>query len=516
MLKRRSLLRPLGLAILLGVGAGIVWAVLLGIAQRSLEQLGPKVAMNENLMVGSDGTVLIFSYLYYPYRKETFRTLDGREVENAWRLPLLQGAELLGLDNPYVPFAPYKPFMMAQRRVTPVGGFGRPPAFWYFVHDGKPNGRGYFVGFHADSKRLAGYLGAKGFRDDVPSADEQLPVDLRQVQNGAAFPVYKAWGSEPRDTPLARDDESMDPNAAKLPMISDDRLLEIDFRTGGVRELLKLPGLMSVGFLSRPMPPAPKPGATAKPETGEVVKPLPRLLAVRTPDQVRVWDRVTGKWRSYAVPPEIRDLSFVEFSLFFDDAALFIATRQFPDRSPREEIVWVDAKGGVTRQAEVELAGRRAAFASIADVGRGSGRAGPDLHGGVRGSPEPAGPGEGQVCGKLPECAGRFAPRGVAALGGGFRPWGRAGVADLPAAAGVCPAVDWRLGGIRLPGRSAGVHRLSLASPLAAPASLSGLRRLGAARSGCVLALRRRILGAGSQGYRSLRAMRARPPVAAS
>jgi hypothetical protein len=363
MLNRRSLFRPLGLAVLLGMGAGIVWAVLLGIAQRSLEQLGPKpkVALNENLMVGSDGTVLISSYFYYPYRKETFRTLDGREIEHPLRYQFLQGAELLDLHNPYVPFRPYMPFMVAQRRVTPVLAFGRPPAYWYFVHDGKPQGRGYFVGFHADSKRLAGYLGAAGFRDDVPSADEQVPVDLRQVLNGAAFPGYEAWGSEPRDLAYAREDSPLDPNAGKLAMISDDRLLEIDFRTGKIRELLKSAGMMSANYLTsrEMMPPVAGMGGRAEAEH------RPLALAVRTPDHVHVWERtMAGQLLSYSypIPADIRDLQFISFYLpsMSTDAGMFIATRQFADRSPREEIFWVDAAGKVTRQAEVELAGRGA------------------------------------------------------------------------------------------------------------------------------------------------------------
>ncbi len=355
MFTRREILRPLGLAAFLAVGAGIVWAFALNIAQRCFQAFAPGTQMSERLQVGSDGKVLISAYYYAPYRMDVYRTLDGEE----FRLPLvygfLMGAELPGPRSPY---APTTPFAVAQRRMMACSDLRRPPTFWYFIHDGKPQGGGYFAGFHAESKRLVGYLGRAGFREEPPPDDERFPVDLRLVQNGAAFPGYEMWGREPRDLYVSREDLE-GPNAGKVMMLSDGRLLEIDLRAGAVRTLLESPGLMAVNLVSRPKPPDAKPGA--KPDAGqrEPPKPQPLPAAVRSPDRVLVRDEPAGKWLTYPIPAEIRDLYFT-FHILPGDQVLFIATRQFPDKSPREEILWVDAAGKVTRREEVVLASRLA------------------------------------------------------------------------------------------------------------------------------------------------------------
>jgi hypothetical protein len=364
---RHSILRPLGLALLLAIGAGIVWSVALSIMDRSIQQFGPDVLVNENLMVGTDGKVLIATYVFSPYRKDTYRTLEGKEIRLPWGHTWLDGAFLPGLDNPYASILPLEPFATAQHRVRPVLGLGQPPTLWYFMHDGKPGGRGYFVGYHADSRRLAGYLGANGFRDDVPPPGEQFPTNARQTRGDAIFPGYERLGMQPsvvQGGPEGPEDSIL----FRSVMLSDDRLLEIDFRTGATRELLNSPGLMSVSYLSRPTPP----GDEVRPRDA---KPQPLLLAVRTPDTVLVSDRVADKWLSYPIPSEIRDLYSVKLYLLSDNTALFIATQMYPDRSPREEVIRVNAKGVVTErvmQSHTDAAGKVTQLPGVELAGRGA------------------------------------------------------------------------------------------------------------------------------------------------
>ena len=46
-----------------------------------------------------------------------------------------------------------------------------PSVNWFFVHDGKPEGAGYFVGYERVSNRRVGFIGLSGFRSDpVPAA----------------------------------------------------------------------------------------------------------------------------------------------------------------------------------------------------------------------------------------------------------------------------------------------------------------------------------------------------------
>ena len=51
-----------------------------------------------------------------------------------------------------------------------------PTVNWFFVHDGKPDGAGYFVGYERVSNRRVGFIGLSGFRADPVPADEWIPV----------------------------------------------------------------------------------------------------------------------------------------------------------------------------------------------------------------------------------------------------------------------------------------------------------------------------------------------------
>ena len=47
-----------------------------------------------------------------------------------------------------------------------------PSVTWFFVHDGQPQGAGYFVGYERVSNRRVGFIGLAGFRShSVPAAE---------------------------------------------------------------------------------------------------------------------------------------------------------------------------------------------------------------------------------------------------------------------------------------------------------------------------------------------------------
>ena len=67
-----------------------------------------------------------------------------------------------------------------------------PAILWYFVHDGKPAGAGYFVGYEWLSNRRVGFIGLSGFRrSDVPTG-EWIPV------RGPLMEDFTQWSSLPR------------------------------------------------------------------------------------------------------------------------------------------------------------------------------------------------------------------------------------------------------------------------------------------------------------------------------
>ncbi len=47
---------------------------------------------------------------------------------------------------------------------------------WFFVHDGKIDGTGYFVGYDRADSRIVGYIGQQGFTSNPVPTDEGFPV----------------------------------------------------------------------------------------------------------------------------------------------------------------------------------------------------------------------------------------------------------------------------------------------------------------------------------------------------
>ena len=66
-----------------------------------------------------------------------------------------------------------------------------PKVNWFFVHDGKPQGAGYFVGYERESNRRVGYIGLSGFRSEPLPTEEWIPV------RGELITDYSHWSSAP-------------------------------------------------------------------------------------------------------------------------------------------------------------------------------------------------------------------------------------------------------------------------------------------------------------------------------
>ena len=51
-----------------------------------------------------------------------------------------------------------------------------PTVNWFFVHDGKPDGAGYFAAYERTSNRRVGFIGMSGFRKGPVPAADWIPV----------------------------------------------------------------------------------------------------------------------------------------------------------------------------------------------------------------------------------------------------------------------------------------------------------------------------------------------------
>jgi hypothetical protein len=104
-----------------------------------------------------------------------------------------------------------------------------PAAIWYFLHDGRPDGSGYFVGYERVSNRIIGYIGVSGFRADPVPPDDRIPV------RGEHTLGYTSWSSAPfyagRDWVLRPDRWDVPPRLVHVPSENRLRLVDLSART---------------------------------------------------------------------------------------------------------------------------------------------------------------------------------------------------------------------------------------------------------------------------------------------
>jgi hypothetical protein len=294
------------------------------------------------------------------YRKTTFHAMDGSELPRRkyqGSSSEVAGASLAMPRRDRV----WDRLGFSLNGNTRVAGFADgfvdgppPPHFWYFLHDGARDGRGYFVGYDSQSKLCVGFIGRDGFRPDQPPVEQWFPMDGAKLASGMAFSRYTGAAFWADGYTMRRGGEFP---AWKVEMISGAELLEVDLRTGSVTTLMESADLVAVGMLIR---------VSTWTAAGEHVlsENFEEKLAVRTTDRLLVFD-APGKQRfAHLLPEELRDQSIVLYE-WEAGTALLTASRTLPDRSRRAEVLWIDAPGRVLRRAEVSLGGGDARYDEI-------------------------------------------------------------------------------------------------------------------------------------------------------
>jgi len=190
--RRSSLFRQLLWAATLATGFGTVWLLLvlwLGTAIQDAWQGGKRDwPPREELVVKSDGTPLILSTPWENLSLATCRDLNGRVQDAPDRNDLLPAV--------YMPGEHGKPGFSSSRpgwehRLKVFVDEQEPTVNWFFVHDGRPEGAGYFVGYERASNRRVGFIGLSGFRSDPVPTDERIPVRAALIMD------YSLWSSAP-------------------------------------------------------------------------------------------------------------------------------------------------------------------------------------------------------------------------------------------------------------------------------------------------------------------------------
>ena len=341
MSKRSPVVLPLVLAALVAVGFGMVWSLLVFWADEIVAEYvwSRQAGTQRSVAVAANGTPLLGTYSVWE-RHEIYHTLEGKEIVVPLRdhVPVLEGASLQGpsrsSSSQSIPWT---------RRIVEFAVPLRPPLRWYFVHDGRPDGSGYFVAYDPKTKLCAGYFGSKGFRSERPPADEWLPVDGRLMLDLTAFNGlhggYKGVNSQER-----RDGADPEIPPWRNYLISGSRLLEIDLKGHSVRPVLEANDLMAVNLVEQ----AAEASAPLVPRTPSELR---TYVALRTPDRVLVIHPSRAERRTYLLPEEVRRRAFEFYELNNQRVLLIDYHATFGERTYR--LLWIDPAGKVIRREDV-------------------------------------------------------------------------------------------------------------------------------------------------------------------
>jgi hypothetical protein len=337
------LLRQLLTAATLATGFGIVWAVfvaLVGQAVSDALHLDRDWHSRDDIIIRSDGTPLIRSWTR-DYQIQRYRDLDERPAETPRSNRMINGAYLVGAAT------------RARRDTANLDWDNRlkvfvagpePGILWYFVHDGRKSGAGYFVGYGQLSKRRVGFLGQAGFRGQTPPVAERFPF------RGSLMPVYMPWG--PSETSLnsggfytrAAGGERLPPSWVYVP--SGNRLVLVDLDERAVRTVFETPeSIDSIGF---PMP-----------AVGTEERSWPSAtLVVRTSSKVYALNRENSTVRVFDIPNDDRDepLNWYELG---EGQALAEFQRYGQNQEDwsinQHMLYWIAADGTIRRRVDVAL-----------------------------------------------------------------------------------------------------------------------------------------------------------------
>jgi hypothetical protein len=204
------------------------------------------------------------------------------------------------------------------RRIVPVGRASNGTT-WYFVHDGLLHGHGYFVGYNNDTMFKVGYIGRTGFRPDEPPTGDQFSIDGRRVTSAGLF-----FSLSVRTQPEQEAFVSSNGNRAGFfHLVVDDGFVRIDLDNRTAKVMLKDPNFISASNLNG-------------------------MIAVRTPDRIRILQPDGKEIRSYPLPKELRDVLIEVYELPKNSVVLY-------DRWRHQDLFWLDAAGKVVRQDRVAL-----------------------------------------------------------------------------------------------------------------------------------------------------------------
>jgi len=295
-----SPLRQLLWAATLATGFGTVWFGLVLWVGTSFQQEwhgGRRYwPPREDLEMRSDGTPLIVKTHWDDLSLTTYRDLSGREQDVSDRSALLPAVSTAGAHRTSGFFSSHLGW---EQRLKPFVNEREPTVNWFFVHDGKPRGAGYFVGYERVSNRRVGFIGLSGFRSHSIPAAEWIPV------RGELIGDYSMWSSAPASIYsggrwVARPERwDLPPRLVYVPSGNFLRLVDLGARTVTTvfetAEPIESPGIPRLSNWS----------------TGRPTQEQPIL--VRTRQQIYVLDHKHNVIKVFTIPTEVDRQSPVQW-----------------------------------------------------------------------------------------------------------------------------------------------------------------------------------------------------------
>jgi hypothetical protein len=342
--RKLSLLRQILWAATLAIGFGTIWFVLtlwLGTSMQSAWQ-GDGRLRQESLVVRADGVPLIQSIVMDNASPITYRDLSGRPQLAPERNEQFPVVYMPGKHDAPVFFFSHPQW---DQRLKAFVDAEEPTVNWFFVHDGRPEGAGYFVGYERRNNRRVGYVGLNGFRSDPVPADECIPVRAALIMDYGHWSSAPTWISSGRVQVPRVDQSDLPPRLVYVP--SGNRLRKVDLAARSVTtvfespEPIESPGIprLSSWFSYHPMKEQP--------------------ILVRTANYVYVLDHRHNVTKVFAIPTEIDRQSPVSWCELGNGQAIaeFDApwSPEEADNVKRKTVYRIAADGAIQDRFEVAL-----------------------------------------------------------------------------------------------------------------------------------------------------------------
>ena len=325
-----SLMRSIGLAAVVALGIAAAWFTVAAFIIGATEQSAYSRGDYEQLYVRLDGEPVIL--------KQTGLRSTSQQMLSLDRKPTAGDVYQI-LHPAYVGIPQSTSYVVPNDwtiRLSAVNDGGSPATYWYLVHDGRPNGLAYGIGYHSATKRSVGFFGREGFSERLPPRESWFQV---MGDTGLAYATpdrtyYEPyWSAQPA-----------------LYLLANGKLWCIDTRKRSVQSLTDCPDATAIGWAWRTNATLPDPADRPGNQTSAWTR---RSLLVRTPEAGLLIDPDTGEVARYALPRSLSSAMLAACQLA--DKRL-LAIGHDPSKGAERQIVWIDPEGTIDDERRIALA----------------------------------------------------------------------------------------------------------------------------------------------------------------